>query len=198
MIELDWDYAERSGSGEATACFELMGLISERVAAARADGAFPVVLSGSCFASVGVVSGMEEAAPGVVWFDAHSDFNTPDITIEGYLDGMGMSILTGGSWQAMAAQVPGFRPVPESAAMLVGARDFDPLEKVHLDESAVGLVAPEHLRDPDALPRPSTASIRTRPAFTSTSTSTSSTPTRRRSTSTARPAASAPTSWRRT
>ena len=60
-----------------------MGLISERVAAARADGAFPVVLSGSCFASVGIVAGLAEPAPGVVWFYAHSDFNTPDTTIEG-------------------------------------------------------------------------------------------------------------------
>ena len=78
-------------------------------------------------------------------------FNTPDTTIEGYLDGMGMSILTGGSWHAMAARIPGFRPVPESAAMLVGARDFDPLEKAHLDESAVGLVEPGRLRDPEVL-----------------------------------------------
>ena len=150
LVELDWDHNERSGSGEDTACFELMGLISERVAAARADGAFPVILSGSCFASVGIVAGLGESAPGVVWFDAHSDFNTPDTTIEGYLDGMGMSILTGGSWHAMAATIPGFQPVPESAAMLVGARDFDPLEKAHLDESAVGLVEPERLADPEA------------------------------------------------
>jgi arginase len=151
VIELDWDHSERSGSGEDTACFELMGLISERVAAARKDGAFPVILSGSCFASVGIVSGLAEPAPGVVWFDAHSDFNTPDTTIEGYLDGMGMSILTGGSWHAMAAAIPGFRPVPETAAMLVGARDFDPLEKKHLDASAVGLVPPERLEDSESL-----------------------------------------------
>jgi arginase len=109
------------------------------------------VLSGSCFASVGIVAGLGEAAPGVVWFDAHGDFNTPDITIEGYLDGMGLSILTGGSWTAMANEIPGFTPVPETAALLAGARDFDDLEKAHLDESAVGLVEPERLRSPEAV-----------------------------------------------
>jgi arginase len=150
-IELGWDHNERSGAGEATACFELMGLISKRVGAARRAGAFPVVLSGSCFASVGVVAGMGEGSPGVVWLDAHSDFNTPEITVEGYLDGMGMSILTGGSWQAMAAEIPGHRAVPETAAMLVGARDFDDLEKAHLDESDVALVEPSSLRDPAEL-----------------------------------------------
>lgn len=162
-IELGWDHNERSGAGEATAVFELMGLISKRVEAARLEGSFPVVLSGSCFASVGVVAGMGEVAPGVVWFDAHSDFNTPDITIEGYIDGMGLSILTGGCWQAMAAQVPEHRPVPETAALLVGARDFDPVEKEHLDRSNVEVVPPESLRDYAALsdaidrlePRPS-------------------------------------------
>lgn len=150
-IELGWDHNERSGSGEATAIFELLGLISKRVQAARLDGAFPVILSGSCFSSVGVVAGMGEHAPGVVWFDAHGDINTPDITIEGYIDGMGLSIMTGGCWQAMAAQIPDFEPVPETAAILVGARDFDDLEKQHLDSIDVGLVPPERLSDTEAL-----------------------------------------------
>jgi arginase len=151
VIELGWDFNERSGSGEDAACFELMGLISERVAAARADGSFPVILSGSCFASVGIVAGLGEPAPGVVWLDAHSDFNTPDITVEGYLDGMGLAVLTGGAWHGMAASIPGHEPVPETAALLVGARDFDELEKVRLDESSVGVVEPGSLRSPAAL-----------------------------------------------
>lgn len=152
LVELDWDFSERSGSGEDTASFELMGKVSERVRAARADGAFPVILSGSCsLAAVGTVAGLDEASPGVVWLDAHSDFNTPEITVEGYLDGMGLSILTGGSWQAMAAAIPGHRAVPQTAAMLVGARDFDDLERVHLEQSEVALVEPASLRDPAEL-----------------------------------------------
>ncbi len=151
VVELDWDFNERSGSGEDDACFELMGKVSERVAAARADGAFPVVLSGSCFAAVGVVAGLGEPAPGVVWLDAHSDFNSPETTLEGYLDGMGLAMLTGGAWQRMVAGVPGAKPVPETAALLVGARDFDEPEKRRLDESAVRLVGPGELRSPEAL-----------------------------------------------
>jgi arginase len=152
VIELDWDFNERSGSGEDAAAFELMGMVSEGVQAARADGAFPVILSGSCsLAAVGTVAGLDEGSPGVVWLDAHSDFNTPETTVEGYLDGMGMSILTGGSWRAMAAAIPGHRAVPETAAMLVGARDFDDLERAHLDRSEVALVEPGRLRDPEQL-----------------------------------------------
>jgi len=43
-----------------------------------------------------VVAGLAEPDPAVVWFDAHSDFNTPDTSIEGYFDGMGLAVLT---WQ---------------------------------------------------------------------------------------------------
>ena len=36
--------------------------------------------------SVGVVAGLG-AGTGVLWLDAHADFNTPDTTIGGFLDG---------------------------------------------------------------------------------------------------------------
>jgi arginase family enzyme len=65
----------RTGSGDEDAGFELMRQVAERVRGARATGAFPVVLSGSCFVAVGVVAGMDEASPAVAWLDAHSDFN---------------------------------------------------------------------------------------------------------------------------
>jgi arginase len=81
----------------------------------------------------------------VVWFDAHSDFQSPDTSTEGYFDGMGLAVLTGGAWQAMHARVPGARPVPESAVILAGARDFDPLEVRRLEASAVTHLRPEEL-----------------------------------------------------
>ena len=46
-----------------------------------------------------MVTGLDESSPGVVWFDAHGDFNTPESTIDGYFDGMPLAILTGGAWR---------------------------------------------------------------------------------------------------
>ena len=113
---------------------------------AREAGAFPVVLAGSCFAAVGVVAGLAEPDPGVVWFDAHSDFNHPDTAVSGYFDGMGLAVLTGGAWQGMLATVPGARPVPEARVVLAGARDFDPPEEARLHASQIVQLPPAQLR----------------------------------------------------
>jgi len=141
-IEASWS---ATGVGEVDACFELIRRVAAQVREALTAGEFPVVLSASCFAGVGVVAGIEEAAPAVVWLDAHSDFNSPDTTIEGYFDGMGLAVLTGGAWQGMLATVPGARPVPESAVVLAGARSFDPPEVARLGASRVTHLPPEEL-----------------------------------------------------
>ncbi len=137
LVELDEDF-----SNEIDASFALIRRVADRVRAAIHEGAFPVVLSGSCIAAVGIVPGLDEPAPGVVWFDAHRDFNCPETTTSGYFDGMGLAILTGGAWQGLLATVPGARPVPESAVILAGARSLDPPEKPRLEASAVAWPPP--------------------------------------------------------
>jgi arginase len=144
LVQIDEAF-NRTGVGEVDACFELIRLVAGQVREAIAGGEFPVVLSGSCFAGVGVVAGLAEPAPAVVWFDAHSDFNSPDTSIGGYFDGMGLAVLTGGAWQGMLATVPGARPVPESSVVLAGARSFDPPEVVRLEASGVTHLRPQEL-----------------------------------------------------
>lgn len=141
IVELREHERDRSGASEVGAAFELVGLVAARVRQALDDDAFPVVLSGSCFAGIGVVAGIAESFPGVVWFDAHGDFNTPDSTVDGYVDGMGVAILTGAAWPTMVDGV-GATTVPESAVVLVGARDFDDLEERRLGASDVRHLAP--------------------------------------------------------
>jgi arginase len=152
VLELEDDDRDRSGASEAKASFDLMGLVASRVKEAVEDGAFPVLLSGSCFAGLGVVTGLMEESPGVVWFDAHADFNTPDSTIEGSFAGMGVAILTGGAWGALVDQT-GMATIPESAVLLAGARDFDPLEQQRLDSSAVHHLPPDRIGSDDAVAR---------------------------------------------
>ncbi|HEX3292391.1 MAG TPA: arginase family protein [Solirubrobacterales bacterium] len=151
-VELRDHRRDESGASEAGAAFELIGLVAARVRQAIADGAFPVVLSGSCLAGLGVVSGLGESSPGVVWFDAHGDFNTPESTIDGYFDGMPLAILTGGAWPNLVDRV-GATTVPESAVVLAGARDFDPLEERRLESSDVVQLPPGTIKADDVVAR---------------------------------------------
>ncbi len=152
LIELEEDRRERSGASEAQAAFELIGLVAAGVRRAIADGAFPVLLSGSCCAGIGVVTGLDERSPGVVWFDTHGDFNTPESTIDGYFDGMPLATLTGDGWRTLVNQAE-IRTVPESAVVLAGAHDFDPLERLRLDSSAVHHLPPAAIDSDDAVTR---------------------------------------------
>jgi len=113
---------------------------------ARSTGAFPLVLSGNCGpAALGCVAGLG-ASPRILWFDAHGDFNTPETTLGGFLDGMALATVTGRCWTQLSAGIPDFRPVPESSIVLLGARDLDPLEAAALDQSDVRQVRPADLR----------------------------------------------------
>jgi arginase len=143
---------DESGASEAGAGFELMRLVADRVREARADGAYPVLLSGSCFAGLGVLTGLDEKSPAVVWFDAHGDFNTPESSIDGYFDGMGLATLTGSGWENMVKQSE-LQTIPEASAVLAGGRDFDPLEQERLEASAVRHLPPNEIAADDAVAR---------------------------------------------
>lgn len=121
---------------EIRSAFDLAAAIAEAVRGARAAGRLPVVLAGNCNAALGVVAGLG-AGSAVCWCDAHGDFNTPETTTGGFLDGMALATLTGRCWRPLAAGVPGFAPVREDAVWLIGARDLDPAEARALDASAV-------------------------------------------------------------
>jgi arginase len=91
------------------------------VGEARRADRFPLVLGGNCGVALGVVAGLGGDAR-VVWADAHGDFNTPETTLGGFLDGMGLATLTGGCWTAITATIPGFAAVPDDHVWLLGAR----------------------------------------------------------------------------
>jgi arginase len=132
---------------EIQSSFELMRMLSLAVHEAREAGRFPIVLAGNCNTAVGTVAGLGAATTGVAWFDAHADFNTPETTTSGFLDGTAVAILTGRCWTQLAATVPGFRPIPDNRVCLIGTRDIDSLESTLLDDSAVAVVSSRRLKD---------------------------------------------------
>jgi arginase len=125
--------------------FELMRMVSTAVREARESGRLPIVLAGNCNTGVGMVAGLGDGV-GVAWFDAHGDFNTPDTTTSGFLDGTAVAIITGRCWKQLAVTIPGFKPVPDERVCLVGTRDIDTLEGRLLAESRVDVVEANKIR----------------------------------------------------
>lgn len=128
--------ASMNWRAEVQTSFELMRAVAERTGTARAAGRFPIILSGNCLAAVGVIAGLG-GGTGILWIDAHSDFNTPQTTMSGFLDGMTLATATGRCWAELARSIEGFEPVPDNAVVLFGARDLDPGEAAVLARSEI-------------------------------------------------------------
>lgn len=123
---------------EVGAAVELHRRIARAVAAARDAGRLPIVLTGNCnYAALGVLAGLPPEPVGVVWLDAHADFNTPDTSPSGFLDGMALSMATGEAYASALQSVPGLEPLPGRDVVLLGARDVDPAEEDRLHVSDV-------------------------------------------------------------
>jgi arginase len=135
-----------SWQAEIQTSFELMRMLSGAVREARESGRLPIVLAGNCNTAVGTLAGLGADSTAVAWFDAHADFNTPETTASGFLDGTAVAIVTGRCWTQLAATVPGFEPVPDNRVCLIGTRDIDSLEGGLLDESDVDVIEPRKLR----------------------------------------------------
>jgi arginase len=124
------------------------------VAAARRNGNGALVLAGDDTAAIGVVSGLEQAAGaataiGVVWVDAHGDFNTPETSFSGILAGMPVAILAGLAgplWRNAAGLAT---PVATGNIILAGVRELDEKEEELIRSTDAQVVPATELCDGD-------------------------------------------------
>jgi arginase len=123
--------------------FEVDRSLAKQVSSAIRSNMFPIVLAGNCNSCLGTLAGIGQDRLGLVWFDAHGDFNTPETTISGFLDGMGLAMATGRCWRPLLRTIPGFSPIPEANVVHIGARDLDPEEERLLQGSEIEVIRPE-------------------------------------------------------
>jgi len=128
---------------EIRTAFEIAGQIALDVRVAAELGALPVILAGNCGTALGAVAGLSPRRLGVAWFDAHGDYNTPETSRSGFLDGMSLATLTGRCWHAMAESVEGFAPVDPANVLLLGARDLDQAEGRNLEGAGIRRFPPD-------------------------------------------------------
>ena len=138
-------------STEIGTTFEVNRLLTEYVRSAVCNNHFPLVLAGNCNSCVGTIAGINSKRFGIIWFDAHGDFNTPETTVTGFLDGMGLAMATGRCWRSLLKTIPGFNPVPESCIVYVGSLDMDMQERKMFKEANIPLVTVNPTGENDSL-----------------------------------------------
>lgn len=113
------------------ACEELARNVEEILAA----GELPVTLGGDHSIAIGSLSGFavhcrkRNETPGLIWFDAHADMNTPETSPSGNIHGMPLGVILGFGTPELV-DIGGFSPKfdPEFCVH-VGARDIDAGER---------------------------------------------------------------------
>ena len=121
--------------------------IAGAVATSVQAGRFPLVLGGDHSLSVGSIRGAAKHKKiGVIWVDAHADFNTAETTPSGNIHGMPLAALCGLGDLRLVSLWDETPPVldPKRVAIL-GARDLDPGEKKNLREAGVMVQSMEQI-----------------------------------------------------
>jgi len=123
----------------AAACTHLANM----TLAAYEKGSTPLVLGGDHSIAVGTVSGMAEAFRrqnkklGLMWFDAHADMNTPEISPSGNVHGMPMASILGYGPKELT-HIFDFSPkVPPERVVMIGIREVDKEERELVKRSGV-------------------------------------------------------------
>lgn len=114
---------------------EVCSTVSDEVAGALADDAVPLVVGGDHSIAIGSMAGAARNADiGVLWFDAHGDYNTPETSPSGNVHGMPLAAALGqGAFSDMYwARTPGLR---EENVVWIGLRDLDDEERDAIRES---------------------------------------------------------------
>ncbi len=112
----------------------LGGVIAEHVAAASRDGKAILMTGGNCSHITGVFGGLQDAhgpsiRVGLVWFDAHGDFNTPQTTLSGMYGGMPVAVCAGLGYPTWREGSHIVAPLPTDRIVMVDVRNLDPDEE---------------------------------------------------------------------
>ncbi len=105
---------------------------------AVADDVFPLFIGGDHSIAMGTVGGVShDRATGLIWIDAHGDFNTPETSPSGNIHGMPLSVLIGDGDQGLVnIGRPGAKIHPDNI-VLIGIRDLDTQERQRLRKSGI-------------------------------------------------------------
>jgi arginase len=117
------------------------------------DNLLTVGLEANCNDLLGMLSGLKYDSDGnarrvgLVFIDAHGDFNVPETTLSGMLGGMPVAIAAGHALHNLRQTTGLDDPLPMSHIVWGGVRDLDPLEADRFREHEAQQFSVQDIRD---------------------------------------------------
>ena len=114
---------------------ELNARVARVVSHALAADSLPLLAGGTCNHLIGMLSGLRAhfgatARIGLLWLDAHGDFNTPRTSRSQMLGGMPVATAAGLCWPAWRELAGLTSPLSTDRIVMVDVRNLDPDEEV--------------------------------------------------------------------
>jgi arginase len=116
------------------------------------DAQITIGLEANCNDLLGMLSGLKYDGKGnarrvgLVFIDAHGDFNTPETTLSGMLGGMPVAVAAGHALHNLRKTAGLQEPLPIEHIVWGGVRDLDPLEAERFDEYRVQQFSVQDMR----------------------------------------------------
>jgi arginase len=115
---------------------------------------FPIGLLSNCNQLMGMLAGHQRAKSrynplrvGLVWMDAHGDFNTPETSLSGMTGGMPVAVSTGLCLHHIRRTCGLEPPLPMSYVTMLGVRDTDPGEQYLIDQHKIHQITVDDVRN---------------------------------------------------
>jgi arginase len=123
----------------------VMKLLAQKVERSMNKQKFPLVLGGDHSIAIGTIGGVAAYAhkrkkkTGVLWIDAHGDFNTPATSPSGNIHGMPLAVCCGLGPKELISVGGAFRKVEPQNVAIIGLRSIDRKESDSLHKQGLNL-----------------------------------------------------------
>ena len=141
------DYGEWHRMGLAN------GHLADIVAANTQNGFLHVGLLANCTSVIGTLGGLQRSGSGgarrkvgLVFIDAHGDFNTPETTLSGMLGGMPVAVSAGLALKNLRLKSKLDPAIPTEHIVMGAVRDLDPLERELVDSVKLQMITVDDIR----------------------------------------------------
>jgi arginase len=126
--------------------------LAKIIARLKREGEFPLGLLANCNSLMGMLAGLQHSGStrrplnvGLVWLDAHADFNTPETTLSGMLGGMPVACAAGRCLFRLRFKAGLDPAIATNNIIMMAVRDVDPLEQELIDDSNITMISTEDL-----------------------------------------------------